>query len=355
MPLAYAGDFLATVDGLRDFENVGVDIVLLPEAYGFDSVSQLGYIAAKTSRIQLCSSILNIYSRTPTLLAMTAAGLDYVSEGRFVLGLGASGPQVVEGFHGVPHGRPLARTREVIEICRATWRRERIDFHGDHFDIPLSADLGTGLGKPLKLINHPVRDRVPTMLAALGPKNVELAAELFEAWEPIFYFPERAEAAFGQALAAGTEMRPSDLPPLEVTADTRLLVSDNPDEIAAAMDDARQHLALYIGGMGARGRNFYHQLAGRFGFSDEADQIQEHYLAGRKAEAAASVPDELVRGTTLIGDRDWVAHRVAAFAAAGVTTVNALPLAATHERRLGDVSVLVDLASGHSTTTAPRP
>jgi F420-dependent oxidoreductase-like protein len=345
MPLSYAGGFTDTVEELREFEAVGLDIVLLPEAYSFDAVSQLGFIAAKTSTVELCSSILNIYSRTPTLLAMTAAGLDYVSGGRFVLGIGASGPQVVEGFHGLRYDAPLARTREVAEICRQVWRREKVDFHGRFYDIPLTADQGgSGLGKPLKLINHPVRERIPMMLAALGPKNVELAAELFEGWEPIFYLPERADDAFGDALAAGLGKRSADLPPLAITVDTKVLITDDADEKAAGEQQVRDHLALYIGGMGARGKNFYNDLAARFGFEAAAAEIQDLFLSGKKSEAAAAVPDELLQGVALIGAPGWVAERVSAFAEAGVTTLNATPLAATHEHRVKDVAALKDYA-----------
>jgi F420-dependent oxidoreductase-like protein len=344
MPMPYSGGFAEAVADITDFEAAGVDVVFIPEAYSFDGVSQLGYVAAKTSRVQLASGILNVYSRTPTLLAMTAAGLDYVSEGRFLLGLGASGPQVVEGFHGVPYAAPLARTREVVEICRSVWRRERVEHQGSHFHIPLTPEHGgSGLGKPLKLINHPVRERVPMLLAALGPKNVALAAELFEAWEPIFYYPEGAQEAFGAALAEGAAKRDPALGPLEIYADTRLLVTEDRDEEAHGLQQVRDHLALYVGGMGARGKNFYNDLAVRYGFAGEAADVQDLYLAGKKAEAAAALPDELVRGVSLIGSRSHVAERVAAFAEAGVTTINASPVGADHAARLASVATLVEL------------
>ncbi len=172
----------------------------------------------RRERLQLASGILQIYSRTPTLTAMTAAGLDYVSGGRFVLGIGASGPQVIEGWHGVPYDAPVGRTREIIEICRAVWRRERLEYAGRHYTIPLPPDQGTGLGKPLKLINHPVRDRIPIVVAALGPKNVAMAAELAEGWEPIFYLPEKAAEVWADSLAAGAARRDPSLPPLDVIA-----------------------------------------------------------------------------------------------------------------------------------------
>lgn len=345
MPLNYAGGFRETVDRLREFESVGLDRVLLPEAYSFDSVSQLGFIAAMTDRVEIASSILNIYSRTPTLLAMTAAGLDYVSDGRFVLGIGASGPQVVEGFHGVRYDRPLTRTREVIDICRQVWRREPVEHHGDAFHLPLTKEHGGGgLGKPLKLINHPVRARIPIILAALGPKSVELAAEVCEGWEPIFYLPEAAKAAFGDALAAGVARRSAELAPLEISADVKVLISEDPDELERGEWEVRRHLALYVGGMGARGKNFYNELAGRYGFADEARLVQDLYLDGRKEEAAAAVPAGLVHGVAVIGAPGHVAERVAAFAESGLTTINASCVASTHEGRVKDIARLKEYA-----------
>ncbi|MCL3818726.1 LLM class F420-dependent oxidoreductase [Aeromicrobium wangtongii] len=346
MPINYVGEFSQTVEELREYEAVGLDLVLLAEAYTYDSVSQLGYIAAKTSTLQIASSILNIYSRTPTVLAMTAAGLDFVSDGRFILGIGASGPQVVEGFHGVKYEAPSGRMREVVDICRQVWRREKVEHRGKYYQVPLTKeDGGSGLGKPLRLINHPVRDRIPMVLAALGPKNVELSAEIFEGWEPIFYLPERAEEAFGEALAAGKAKRSPDLPPLEIIVDTRMLITEDADELAVAVQEVRDNLALYIGGMGARDKNFYNQLAVRYGFVDAAKEIQDLYLSGKKAEAAAAVPDELVHGVAMLGPAGHVAERVEAFREAGVTSLNATPLAKTHEHRVKDVARLKEYAS----------
>jgi F420-dependent oxidoreductase-like protein len=346
MPIAYAGGFKETVAELGDYESAGLDAVLLPEVYTFDSVSQIGFIAARTERLELCTSILNIYSRTPALLAMTAAGLDHVSDGRFVLGIGASGPQVVEGFHGVRYDAPLARTREIADICRSVWRREKLEHHGRHYDIPLTPERGgSGLGKPLKLINTPLRADIPMVLAALGPKNVALAAELFEGWEPIFYLPERAHDAFGEALEEGRSKRSADLPPLDIAVDTRLLVSEDAGALEAARQQVREHLALYVGGMGARGKNFYNDLAVRFGFEEAAARIQDLFLAGSKAEAAAAVPDELVDGISLIGSRAHVADRVQAYREVGVTTLNAAPLAPTHEQRVADIATLKELSA----------
>src|SRR5690348_11928269 len=261
---------------------------MVSEVYTFDAVSQLGYLAAVTERVELMSAIFPIYSRTPALTAMTAAGLDYVSDGRFVLGLGASGPQVIEGWHGVPYDAPIGRTREVIEICRQVWRRERLSYEGRHYTLPLPAGQGTGLGKALKLINHPVRDRIPIFVAALGPKNVEMAAELAEGWEPIWYYPEKAAEVWGEALAAGTAKRDPSLPPLEVMPATASLAIG--EDVTGLRELGRPMQALYIGGMGAKGRNFYNNLVVRYGYEAEAAAIQDAYLDGRKDEAAALVP-----------------------------------------------------------------
>src|SRR6201996_1350120 len=329
MALNYTGGFAETVNELADFERAGMDIVFVAELYSFDAVSQMGFIAARTERMQIASSILPIYSRTPALLAMTAAGLDYVSNGRFILGLGASGPQVIEGFHGVPYDAPIGRPREIIEICRQVWRREPLTYSGKHYQLPMAG--GTGLGKPLKLVNHPVRERVPISLAALGPKNVELAAELAEAWMPVFYLPERAGDVWGTALGDGLARRDPSLGALDVIATAPLAIGE---DVTALRDRARPFLALYIGGMGARGRNFYNDLARRLGYEAEAKAIQDAYLDGRKAEAEALVPAELVERTSLIGPESYVAERIAAYREAGVTTLNVTPLAPTLEGRV---------------------
>ncbi|MGV0642670.1 LLM class F420-dependent oxidoreductase [Mycolicibacterium sp. XJ879] len=321
--LSYADSFLDAVDEVVELERIGVDLALVAEAYSYDAISQLGFLAAKTSRIELGTGVVPIYIRTPTLLAMTAAGLDYVSGGRFRLGIGTSGPQVMEGFHGVPFDAPLGRTREVVEICRQVWRRERVQFDGKHYQIPLPASQGTGLGKPLHLINHPVRDRIPVTIAALGPKNVELTAEIAEGWQPVFFYPEKAEEVWGPSLTAGFAKRDAALGPLDVMASATLAIGDDVDDRLAW---AKPQLALYIGGMGARGRNFYHNLATRYGYGEVADHIQDLYLAGKKTEAINAVPDELVRQVSLVGPRGFVKERLAAYAEAGVTTMLLHPL-----------------------------
>jgi F420-dependent oxidoreductase-like protein len=321
--LNYAGGFLEAVDEVVELEKIGVDIALVAEAYSFDAISQLGFLAARTTRIELGSGVVPIYVRTPTLLAMTAAGLDYVSDGRFRLGIGTSGPQVMEGFHGVPFDAPLGRTREVIEICRQVWRRERVSYDGKYYRIPLPADQGTGLGKSLQLINHPVRERIPITIAALGPKNVELTAEIAEGWQPVFFQPEKADTVWGDSLRAGFAKRDPELGPLDIMVSAPLAIGDDVDDRLAW---AKPQLALYIGGMGARGKNFYHNLATSYGYGDVANHIQDLYLDGKKAEAIEAVPDELVRNVSLVGPRGFVKERLAAYAEAAVTTLLLQPL-----------------------------
>lgn len=340
--LSYAGEFKAAADQVVELEKVGVDIALVPEAYSYDAISQLGYLAAKTSTIELGSGVVPIYTRTPSLLAMTAAGVDYVSDGRFLLGLGTSGPQVMEGFHGVPFDAPLGRTREVVDICRQVWRREDVNYDGKYYQLPLPADRGTGLGKPLHLINHPVRERIPIAIAALGPKNVELTAEIAEGWQPLFFYPERADSVWGDALRAGLAKRDPALGPLDVMVSASLAIGDDVEDRLAW---AKPQLALYIGGMGARGKNFYHNLATRYGYGEVADRIQDLFLAGKKNEAIAAVPDDLVRNVSLIGPRGFVKERLAAYAEAGVTTMLVHPMGADTAEQVRFVEELVTLTS----------
>jgi F420-dependent oxidoreductase-like protein len=334
---SYSSDFRRTAEEIVEYDRLGLDVAAVAEAYSFDAVSQLGYLAAVTRNIRLHSGILGIYSRTPTLTAMTAAGLDFVSNGRFELGLGASGSQVVEGFHGLPYTAPLGRTREVVDICRAVWRRERVEHQGRHYRIPLPADQGTGLGKPLKLINKPLRERIPVSLAAIGPKNVALAAEIAEGWNPIFFAPERAHLAWGRALEEGKSLRKPDLGELDVIVTVAFALGDDAE---AHLATVKPQLALYIGGMGARGKNFYHDLACRYGYEEAAEEIQDHYLGGRREQAVEAVPDELARAVSLIGTENEVREQLGAFSAAGVTTLLLNPLAAEHGERFEQVGTL---------------
>ncbi|WP_229715094.1 LLM class F420-dependent oxidoreductase [Subtercola lobariae] len=340
----YSDDFSVAAAETVEFERVGAEVVAVSEAYSFDAVSRLGYLAAVTSTITLTSTILPIYSRTPTLIAMTAAGLDSVSGGRFELGLGSSGAQVIEGFHGVPFTAPLGHLRETVEICRSVWRRERVEHVGKNYRIPLPADEGTGLGKPLKIINEPVRPSIPISLAALTPRAVAQAAEIADGWLPIFYHPDHARAAWGDALDAGLAKRDPALGALDTIVSIPLYIGEHGDRM---LDAYRQRIALYVGGMGARGANFYNDLAVRYGYADEAARVQELYLAGEKAAAAEAVPDDLVRATALIGTESQVAERLAAFDSAGVTTILAQPLAQTAAARIESIEALRALA--------PRP
>lgn len=321
--LGYTGSFKDAADRVVEVEKVGAEVVLTAEAYSYDAISQLGYLAARTQTIGLGTGVVPIFTRTPSLLAMTAAGLDYVSDGRFCLGIGTSGPQVVEGFHGVAFDSPLGRTREVVEICRQVWRREYVQHQGKRYQIPLPAGSGTGLGKPLRIINRMVRDRIPITIAAIGPKNVQLAAEIAEGWQPVFFYPEKAQSIWGESLKIGAAKRDPALEPLNTVVAAPLAIGDNAHE---RLHLAKPQLALYIGGMGAKGRNFYHDLATRYGYGAAADRIQNLFLSGRREEAIAAVPDDLVHSVSLIGPRGHVAERVAAFAEAGVTTLLGSPI-----------------------------
>lgn len=340
MMLSYSGGFAQTVAELADYEAAGLDLAVVPEAYSFDAVSQLGYIAAKTTRVQLASGIMQLYTRTPTLTAMTAAGLDFVSDGRFSLGIGSSGPQVIEGFHGVPFDAPLARTREVIEICRKVWRREALVHNGKHYQVPLPPGRGTGLGKPLKIINKLVRERIPIILGAVGPKNVALAAELAEGWQPLFFHPGKASEVWGDSLTEGLAKRDAALGPLDVMVSAPFAITDEPE---SALDGHRHALALYIGGMGAKEKNFSNALVRRYGYDAEAEVIQQLYLSGRKAEAAAAVPADLVRDTCLVGPVGYLRDRLAVYAAAGVTTLQVAPMAPTHAGRVDSIAKLREI------------
>jgi F420-dependent oxidoreductase-like protein len=303
----------------RRLEDIGVEYLWTGEAYSADAVSTMGFLAAVTRTAQIGSSILPLYSRTPTLLAMTAVGLDKLTRGRCILGLGASGPQVIEGFHGVAYDAPLARTREIIEICRSVWRRDRLVHQGANYQVPLAEGRGTGLGKPLKLMDHPFRERIPLYVASLGPKNVEMTAELAEGWLPLHYWPERAHELWRSSLESGTAKRAADLPPLEIVAGGSLAIGDDVEHLR---DRDRPMLALYYGGMGARGKNFYNDVLKRYGFEKEAEQIQDAYLGGDRKRAAALVPGDLVTGMSLVGDAGYVKDRVSAYRESGVTVLN---------------------------------
>ena len=327
-----------TVARIGELERNSLDILWVGEPYGFDAPTTLAYLAARTERVQLGAGILPIYSRTPTLTAMTAAGLDFLSGGRAILGLGASGPQVVEGWHGVPYDRPLQRTREVVDIARKAWRREVVTHDGPVYHLPLGEGDGLGLGKPLKMIVPPLRPNIPIYIAALGAKTVEYTASSAEGWLPLFFAPDAAEKVWGDALAAGLARRPDSLPPLEICAGG--VVAIGPGE-EAKRDLARPQLALYIGGMGARGHNFYNELFASYGYEQEAREIQDLYLSGKKREAEAAVPAAFVEQVTLCGPAGYVGERLAAYRAAGVTVLNVDPIGSDPVRTVAALAELL--------------
>jgi F420-dependent oxidoreductase-like protein len=293
----------------QEAERLGYDSAWAAEAWGTDCVSVLAWLGATTSRIKLGSAIMQIPGRTPANTAMTAATLDLLSGGRFLLGLGTSGPQVVEGWHGEAWGKPLLKTREYVEIVRAVLRRETLEHHGEHYDIPLRN--GTGFGKPLKLMARPLRADIPIYLAAISPKAVEQACEIGDGWLPIFWSPERAPDVFASALARAR-------PGFDVAPNAPAILIDDVD---AGREFLKPYYALYVGGMGARGKNFYNDLMRRYGFEAEAQEIQDLYLAGSKRDAAAAVPDAFVDEVALVGPKERLAERLDAWRESGATSL----------------------------------
>ncbi len=328
MMISYSGDFHADVARIQDLEKAGLDLVWVPEAYSFDAISQVGFLAAKTDRIEIGTGIINVFSRTATAIAQTAAGCDFVSDGRFVLGLGASGPQVIEGFHGVPYEHPMPRIREYIEVCRMVWRREPVVYDGQTVHIPLPAGQGTGLGKPLKLINHPKRADIPVFWASLMGKSVANTAQHADGWLPVFFDPEKFQQVWGDEIAAGLAKRDPARGPLQISAGGLVAIGDEyaDDGADRVLDMARPQTALYVGGMGARDKNFYNSITKKYGYVDEATEIQDLYLSGRKEEAAAAVPRALLAATNLVGPESHVAERIAAYRQAGVTHLSINPV-----------------------------
>jgi F420-dependent oxidoreductase-like protein len=310
----------------QEAERLGYDSAWAAEAWGTDAVTVLSWLAATTTRIKVGSAILQMPARTPANTAMTAATLDLMSNGRFLLGLGTSGPQVVEGWHGEPWGNPLARTREYVELVRAALRRETLEHDGEHYQVPYRGDGATGLGKPLKLMLRPLRADIPIYLASLRPKSVELAAEIGDGWLPVFFSPERARKTFPVPFARND---------LDIAACVPAVLSD---DVASARDALKPYYALYIGGMGARGTNFYNDLVRSYGFEDEAETIQTLFLEGKQRDATAAVPDALVDEMALVGPRERIAERLAAWRESGATTM----LVSTHDRET--VRALAELA-----------
>lgn len=339
--MSYAQGYVGATKELVELEKAGLDVAWIPEAYSFDAVSAMGYIAAKTERVTIASGILNIYSRTPALMAMTAAGVDALSEGRCMLGLGASGPQVIEGFHGVPYDAPMTRIREVVEICREIWLREsKLDYQGKKYQIPLPSDQGTGLGKPLKIINHPYREEIPIALATLGEKSVEMTAEIADAWLPAFYMAEGADAVWGDAIRRGNAKRDPGRPPLEIYAGGAVAVGEG---LESYRDMSRPGIALYVGGMGAKEKNFYNQIFRKYGYEEEAEAIQNLFLSGKKSQAEAVIPQSYLDSTSLIGSKEFIKDRLQVYKENGVTSLNVSFLGTTSEERVKNCDELKNI------------
>jgi F420-dependent oxidoreductase-like protein len=297
----------AAVKAIRAAEQLGYESVWLGEAYGSDAVSALGYLASATDRMRLGSAVLQVHARTPAMTAMTAMTLDHLSGGRFALGLGLSGPQVVEGWHGVPFGRPLEALREYVDVVRqAIGAVDPVVHEGPRYSLPYRGDDASGLAKPIRPRLRPVQDRIPVLLATLGPRSVELTGEIADGWLPIFYSP-RQEAVLCESLDAGASRRPAGLDPVEIIACPHVAMGPDIDE---CRDRLRPMLALYFGGMGAKGRNFYWDLAVRLGYGRQATEMQEAFLAGRKKDAAAAVPDSLVDEVCLVGPPEHISDQL---------------------------------------------
>jgi len=297
----------------------------------------LAWMAAHVERATLASGIFQMPARTPAMTAMTAATLDNMTNGRFILGLGISGPQVVEGWHGQPFDKPLARAREYVEIVRKALARETLTYDGEFYKLPRPG----GPGKPLKLIIRPVQERIPIYLAAIGPKNTALAAEIADGWLPTLFAPEHADT-FRPSLEEGAARSGRSLDDLEVTPQVTMGIYD---DVEHARNFMRPYMALYIGGMGSRERNFYNQLVTRYGYGDAAREIQEHYLSGRQADAMAAIPDELIDKVALTGPKEQVKERIDAYRDAGVKTLLVTPAAASQEDRLRMIRDLAELAA----------
>lgn len=314
-----AGNDAANLALAREADTLGYSVVWVAEAYGSDAATVLAWVAAQTSSVDVGSAVLQIPARTPAATAMTAATLDTLSGGRFRLGLGVSGPQVSEGWHGVRFTAPLGRTREYVDIVRAALRREKVRYEGRHFRLPLP----DGPGKALALTVHPVRERLPLYLAAIGPKNLELTGEIADGWLPVFFSPEHAEAQLSH-LRTGAERAGRSVGDLDIAPTVPLVPGE---DWRACADAVRGYAALYLGGMGSRDRNFYNRLAVRMGFADAAAEVQERYLAKDYDGARAAVPLEFLDATSLLGPEERIAERMTAFAEAGVTTLSVAPFA----------------------------
>ena len=322
---------------VQEAERLGYDSVWAAEAYGSDAATVLGWIAGQTERIRIGSAIFQMPARSPAMTAMTAATLDQLSGGRMMLGIGSSGPQVAEGWHGQRFGRQLQRTREYVAVVRKVLARERVEFHGETLELPLP----DGPGKALKLTIAPVQDRIPIYLAAIGPKNTQLAGEIADGWIPIFFSPENV-GELRPLLEEGAARAGRSLDGFDIAPTVNVAISE---DLQAARDVVRPVIALYVGGMGSRKQNFYNALACRYGFEDAARKIQDLYLDGLRDQAAAAVPDELVDAVALCGPADRVRDRLAVYRDAGVGTLGVTPMASTKEERIAQLRQIAELAA----------
>ena len=320
---------------VQEAERLGFDSVWTAEAYGSDAATILGWLAAVTEKIHLGSAIFQMPGRSPAMTAMTAATLDQLSGGRMLLGIGSSGPQVAEGWHGQRFGKQIQRTREYVTVVRKALARERLEFHGETIDLPLP----DGLGKPLKLTISPVQERIPIFLAAIGPNNTKLAGEVADGWLPMMFSPEHVDE-FRPLLEEGAARSGRSLDDFRIAPSVNFLVTD--DE-GAGRDAVRPFLALYVGGMGAREKNFYNQLVQRYGFEENAKEVQDLYLDGKKEEAAAALSDDLIDLVSLVGPREKVRDKMAVFREAGVDTLGLTPLAFDKAGRLEQLRIAAEL------------
>jgi F420-dependent oxidoreductase-like protein len=319
----------------READRLGYDSIWAAEAYGSDAATVLAWLATNTERAKVASGIFQMPARTPAMTAMTAATLDNISGGRFMLGLGISGPQVVEGWHGQPFDKPIRRSREYVEIVRKALARETLTYDGEFYKLPRPG----GPGKPLKLIIKPVQERIPIYLAAIGPKNTALAAEIADGWLPTLFAPEHFDV-FRPSLEEGAARSGRSLDDLDITPQVSLAIYDDVDH---ARNFLRPYLALYIGGMGSREKNFYTELVTRYGFGDAAREVQDLYLSGKQAEAMAAIPDDLIDQVAICGPRPVVKERLERYRDAGVGTLLVTPAASTQEDRLRMMRDLADI------------
>jgi len=319
----------------READKIGYSVVWAAEAYGSDAPSVLSWIAAQTENIDIGSAVFQIPARTPAMTAMTAATLDTLSGGRFRLGLGVSGPQVSEGWHGVRFAKPLARTREYTEIVRKALAREKVSYDGEFFTLPLPE----GPGKALTLTVHPVRDQIPFYLAAIGPKNLELAGELFDGWLAIFYSPEFA-GELTSSIAAGREKVGKTMEGFDIVPTVPVAIGENIGECAEPL---RAYAALYIGGMGSREKNFYNNLVSRMGYEEAAAKVQDLYLGRKQVEAMAAVPLDFIDKTSLIGPPERIKDRLHAYNDSGVTTLTVSTYAASLDERIKTIRQIAEL------------